>query len=73
MSMQGTIGRAGGDEMKRALGIQALLEWAFRTEQARLEPPHQRMQSRKVLALVSNISCCNAQRWAAWWTVANSI
>jgi len=25
--------------MKRALGVQALLEWAFRTEQAQLELP----------------------------------
>jgi hypothetical protein len=39
MSMQGRIGRAGGAKVKRALGAQALLEWAFRVEQAQLELP----------------------------------
>ena len=39
MSMHGRIGRAGGVKVKRALGVQALLEWAFRTEQAQLELP----------------------------------
>ena len=39
MSMQGRIGRAGGAKVKRALGVQAILEWAFRTEQAQLELP----------------------------------
>ena len=39
MSMQGRIGRAGGSKMKRALGVQAALEWAFRVEQAQLELP----------------------------------
>jgi hypothetical protein len=41
MSMQGRIVRAGGKKVKRALGVQALLEWAFRVEKAQLEltPP----------------------------------
>jgi len=39
MSMQGRIGRAGGTKVKRALGVQAMLEWAFRVEQAQLELP----------------------------------
>ena len=39
MSMQGRIGRAGGTKVKRALGVQAALEWAFRVEKARLELP----------------------------------
>ena len=39
MSMQGRIGRAGGSNVKRALGVQAALEWAFRVEQAQLELP----------------------------------
>jgi len=39
MSMHGRIGRAGETKVKRALGVQALLEWAFRTEQAQLELP----------------------------------
>ena len=39
MSMQGRIGRAGGARVKRALGVQAALEWAFRVEQAQLELP----------------------------------
>jgi len=39
MSMQGRIGRAGGAKVKRALGVQAALEWAFRVEQAQLELP----------------------------------
>jgi hypothetical protein len=39
MSMQGRIGRAGGARVKRALGVQAVLEWAFRVEQAQLELP----------------------------------
>ena len=39
MSMQGRIGRAGRARVKRALGVQALLEWAFRVEQAQLELP----------------------------------
>jgi len=42
MSMQGRIGRAGGARMKRALGVQAMLEWAFRVEQAQLELPVRR-------------------------------
>jgi hypothetical protein len=39
MSMQGRIGRSGGGRVKRALGVQALLEWAFRVEKAQLELP----------------------------------
>lgn len=39
MSMQERIGRTGGPKVKRALGVQALLEWAFRVEQAQLELP----------------------------------
>jgi len=39
MSMQGQIGRAGGAKVKRALGVQAALEWAFRVERAQLELP----------------------------------
>ena len=39
MSMQGRIGRAGGAKVKRALGVQVALEWAFRVEQAQLELP----------------------------------
>jgi hypothetical protein len=32
-------GRVGGTRIKRALGVQAALEWAFRVEQAQLELP----------------------------------
>lgn len=39
MSMQGRIDRAGGTKVKRALGVQAALEWAFRVEKAQLELP----------------------------------
>ncbi|MCL4186745.1 MAG: hypothetical protein KJZ85_04000 [Rhodobacteraceae bacterium] len=39
MSFQGKIGRAGGGRVKRALGVQAALEWAFRVEKAQLELP----------------------------------
>ena len=39
MSMLGRIGRAGGAKVKRALGVQAILEWAFRVEKAQLELP----------------------------------
>jgi hypothetical protein len=39
MSMQERIGRAGGTKVKRALGVQAVLEWAFRVEKAQLELP----------------------------------
>lgn len=39
MSMQGRIGRTGGSRVKRALGVQAILEWAFRVEKAQLELP----------------------------------
>jgi hypothetical protein len=39
MSVQGRIGGAGGGKIKRALGVQAALEWAFRVEQAQLELP----------------------------------
>jgi hypothetical protein len=42
MSMQGRIGRAGGAKAKRALGAQAILEWAFRIEKAQLELPQRR-------------------------------
>ena len=35
--MQGRIGRAGGTKVKRALGVQAILEWVFRVEKALLE------------------------------------
>ena len=39
MTLQRQIGRTGGTQVKRALGVQAALEWAFRTEQAQLELP----------------------------------
>uniref|UniRef100_UPI00404899FC hypothetical protein n=1 Tax=Yoonia sp. TaxID=2212373 RepID=UPI00404899FC len=39
MSFQGRIGRRGGTKVKRALGVQAALEWAFRVEKAQLELP----------------------------------
>ena len=39
MSVQGRIGRTGRAKVKRALGVQAALEWAFRTEQAQWELP----------------------------------
>ncbi|SUZ33301.1 hypothetical protein ROE7235_03070 [Roseibaca ekhonensis] len=39
MSMQRRIPRAGGTRVKRALGVQAALEWAFRVEKAQLELP----------------------------------
>ncbi len=39
MSIQVRIGRAGGGRVKRALGVQAALEWAFRVEKAQLELP----------------------------------
>jgi len=39
MSVQGRIGRAGGTNVKRALGVQAALEWAFRVEKAQLDLP----------------------------------
>ena len=42
MSMQGRIGRAGSDRVKHALGVQAMLEWAFRVEKAQLELPKRR-------------------------------
>ena len=42
MSMQGRIGRAGGGRVKRALGVQAVPEWAFRAEKAQLELPVRR-------------------------------
>ena len=39
MGMQGRIGRAGSGRVKRALGVQAILEWAFGVERAQLELP----------------------------------
>lgn len=39
MSYQGRINRTGGTRVKRALGVQATLEWAFRVEKAQLELP----------------------------------
>lgn len=39
MSIQRQIGRTGGTKVKRALGVQAALEWAFRVEKAQLELP----------------------------------
>jgi hypothetical protein len=42
MSRQGRIGREGGARVKRAIGVQAALEWAFRVEQAQLELPSQK-------------------------------
>ena len=39
MSMQGRIGRASSAKVKRALGVQAILEWAFGVEKAQLELP----------------------------------
>ena len=39
MSMQGRIGHVAGARVKRALGVQAILEWAFRVEKAQLELP----------------------------------
>ena len=42
MSMQGRIGRTGSTWAKRALGVQAILEWAFRVEKAQLELPQRK-------------------------------
>lgn len=39
MSFQDRIGRTGGKRVKRALGVQAALDWAFRVEKAQLELP----------------------------------
>ncbi len=39
MSFQGRIARASGARVKRALGVQEALEWAFRVEHAQLELP----------------------------------
>jgi hypothetical protein len=39
MTMQGKIGRTGSQKTKRALGVQAALEWAFGVEKAQLELP----------------------------------
>lgn len=39
MSFQGRISRIGGTKVKRALGVQAALEWAFRVEHAQLDLP----------------------------------
>jgi hypothetical protein len=39
MSMHGRIRPARGANVKRALGVQAALEWAFRVERAQLELP----------------------------------
>ena len=39
MSIQRQIGRTGGTKVRRAMGVQAALEWAFRVEQAQLELP----------------------------------
>jgi hypothetical protein len=39
VSIQRQIGGNGGRKVKRALGVQAALEWAFRVEQAQLELP----------------------------------
>ena len=39
MSMQRRIGRTGGTKVKRTLGVQAIMEWAFRVEKAQLELP----------------------------------
>ena len=39
MSFQGRISRSGGTKVKRAMGVQAALEWAFGVEKAQLELP----------------------------------
>jgi len=39
MSMQERIGRISATKVKRPLGVQAALEWAFRVERAQLELP----------------------------------
>ncbi len=39
MSMQGRITRTSGAKVKRVLGVQVALEWAFRVEKAQLELP----------------------------------
>jgi hypothetical protein len=39
MTALGQIGRTGRTRAKRTLGVQAALEWAFRTERAQLELP----------------------------------
>ena len=39
MTLHRRIGRERGMKVKRALGVQAALEWAFRVEKAKLELP----------------------------------
>jgi hypothetical protein len=42
MSIHGRIGRSGSAKVKRAMGVQPALEWAFRVEKAQLELPQQK-------------------------------
>jgi hypothetical protein len=72
MSMQGRIGHAGGAKVKRALGVQAALEWAFRVEQAQLELPPPKNVIEEDYGFGLEYSCCNARRWAAKLTVVST-
>jgi len=65
MSMQGRIGRIGSTRMKRALGVQALLEWAFQTEQAQLELPPPKDVIEEGYGFGLEYVLCNALHWAA--------
>jgi hypothetical protein len=42
MTLHRQISRVGGTKIKRALGVQAALEWTFRIEKAQLELPTRR-------------------------------
>ena len=71
MTLQRPINNRGSGT-KRALGVQALLEWAFRIEKAQLELPGPKDVIDERFGLVWNLSCCRGLRWAAKWMAAST-
>ena len=72
MSMHGKISRAGGGRVKRALGVQAALEWAFRIEKAQLELPPPQDGTDESYGFGLEYVLCSAPCWAARLTVAST-
>jgi hypothetical protein len=72
MTLQRQIGRRGGGaRAKRALGVQAALEWAFRVEKAQLDlpPPHHTTAEASPVTFSPHPQQIEAARqgYGEWW------
>jgi hypothetical protein len=78
MTLQRQIGRRGGGaRAKRALGVQAAIEWAFRVEKAQLDlpPPHHTTAEASPVTFSPHPQQIEAVRRACseWWAALGRV